>query len=209
MTYNITKTDGTALFQIQDGQVNTNLSVSLFGRNYSGWGALLDENFVSLLENFAGPNPPNPTTLLPGQLWYDTTNNVLKISNGTNFKPIAFANSATAPGSPAYGDQWWDSVNKQLKAYDSSGWIVIGPASTQSGGAKSGPYVETILDLSSVSHTVVSTYVAGSRVTISSNDATFTPAVSPAITGFASIKPGINVSSTVAAGAAKFQGTSY
>jgi glycosylphosphatidylinositol transamidase (GPIT) subunit GPI8 len=93
MTYNINNTIGTQLFQVADGTINSDLSLTLVGRNYSGWGETVNENFVKLLENSAGSNEPAPAKLLTGQLWYDTGDSVagrlpqLKIYNGTRFKP--------------------------------------------------------------------------------------------------------------------------
>ncbi len=73
MAYTIIKTDGTILTTINDGTINTgSTSLGLPGRNYSGYGNVLDTNFVHLMENFADGNvPSNP---LRGQLWCDTSN---------------------------------------------------------------------------------------------------------------------------------------
>ena len=78
MAYTILKSDGTLLTTIADGQINTtSTSLGLPGRNYAGYGQVLDENFTYLLENFAAANPPsNP---LQGQLWFDTNSNSLRI----------------------------------------------------------------------------------------------------------------------------------
>lgn len=73
MAYTIIKTDGSILTTVADGTINTtSTSIGLPGRNYAGYGNVLDTNFVHMLENFADPNvPPYP---LRGQLWCDTTN---------------------------------------------------------------------------------------------------------------------------------------
>ena len=71
MSFTIVRTNGTVLTVIPDGDLNTT-STPLFlpGRNYPGYGAVIDTNFVRALENFAFTNPPdNP---LQGQLWYNT-----------------------------------------------------------------------------------------------------------------------------------------
>ena len=72
MAYTILKTDGSILATVQDGTLNTaNSSLGLPGRNYAGYGNVLDTNFVHLLENFANVSvPPNP---IRGQLWLDTS----------------------------------------------------------------------------------------------------------------------------------------
>lgn len=78
MAYTIIKSDGTVLTTIADGTLNTtSTSVSLPGRDYSGYGRFLDSNFVWMLENFANNAPPsNP---LRGQLWFNTNDNTLYV----------------------------------------------------------------------------------------------------------------------------------
>lgn len=56
---------------------NTSTSLVLTGKGLQNYGLFQQENFLRLLENFAGPTPPpNPTV---GQLWYDTTVCALKV----------------------------------------------------------------------------------------------------------------------------------
>lgn len=76
MAYTIVKSDGQVLTTIADGQINTtSTSLGLPGRNYAGYGGVLDTNFVHVLENFADSTPPsNP---LRGQLWFNTNTNTL------------------------------------------------------------------------------------------------------------------------------------
>ena len=85
MAYTIIKTNGTVLTTIQDGTINTTSTpLGLPGRNYAGYGASLDTNFVHQLENFANTAPPpNPLT---GQLWYNTNNQTMYIcpADGTS-----------------------------------------------------------------------------------------------------------------------------
>lgn len=78
MAYTIVKSDGVVLTTIADGTINTtSTSIGLPGRNYPGYGQVLDTNFVHILENFADDNPPqNP---IVGQLWYDTNANILYV----------------------------------------------------------------------------------------------------------------------------------
>jgi len=76
MPYVVRKTNGRNLLTIIEGEVDTSTGLNLIGRSYAGYGELLADNFVHLLENFANDTPPpNP---LEGQLWYDTTNTTLK-----------------------------------------------------------------------------------------------------------------------------------
>lgn len=77
MPYVVRKTNGNNLITIQDGELDTSTGLYLIGRSYSGYGELIADNFVRLLENFSNTAPPvNP---LEGQIWYDTTAKKLKI----------------------------------------------------------------------------------------------------------------------------------
>lgn len=78
MSYTIVRTDGTVLTTIPDGIVNTtSTSLSLPGRNYPGYGQVMDTNFVRALENFADTTvPANP---IRGQLFYNTSTETLYI----------------------------------------------------------------------------------------------------------------------------------
>ena len=56
MAYTIEKTNNTILTIIEDGTIDNTTDLKLVGKNYSGYGELQNENFVSLLENFASAN---------------------------------------------------------------------------------------------------------------------------------------------------------
>jgi hypothetical protein len=205
MAYTINLTNGTIFTVIADGTVNTSSSLTLVGKNYAGYGQFLDENFIKLLEN--GANSTAPGAPLTGQLWFDTTAKLLKVYNGTQFKTISGSTaSLTAPSSNVDGDLWYDKTNAQLKVYDagSSSWVLIGPSFT-AGTGTSGAVVDTVTDTSpGASHVIVKLFVNNEIVAIFSKDATFTPA--SAITGFATIGPGLNLSTTVQSGNAVFKG---
>ena len=69
MAYKLNKTDGTLLVDLIDGTLDTaSTSISLIGRNYTGFGEALNENFVKILENFANTSS---AILIEGQLWWD------------------------------------------------------------------------------------------------------------------------------------------
>ena len=124
MAYTITLTDGTVFATIADGTTNTSSSMTLVGKNYAGYGAFLDENFIHLLENSADTSAPSAP--LTGQLWFDKTNTVLKCYTGTGFKVISGATaSASTPSGAVGGDLWFDTTNQQLKVYTGSTWIVV------------------------------------------------------------------------------------
>lgn len=203
MAYTITTTAGAALATVADGTVNTtSTSLTLIGKNYAGYGVFLNENYIKLLENFSYSVAPNAP--LTGQLWYDTSNSVLKVYSGTNWKPISSsASGATQPANPVLGDLWWDSANGQLRVWSGSAWVVVGPTFTTSAGT-SGAIVQTILDSGSASHVVVMFYISNTVVAILSKDATFTPQTS--IAGFSTIRPGFNLISSSTLTGAQFTG---
>ena len=198
MAYTINLTDGTIFATIADGTINTSSSMTLVGKNYAGYGEFLDENFIHLLEN--GSNTTAPTAPLTGQLWWDKGNNLLKVYNGSTFKVISASTaSATAPTSNVTGDLWYDTTNQLLKVYTGSTWLTVGPSVTNGTGAQA----NVITDNGSVQHDVVEITVDNDIVAIFSQDATFTP--SPALTGFATIGPGVQLSTAVTN--AQFRGT--
>ena len=202
MAYTITTTAGATLASIADGTVNsTNTSLTLIGKNYAGYGIFLNENYIKLLENFY--NSSAPTAPLAGQLWYDSTNALLKVYNGTIWKPISSsASGSSQPACPVIGDLWYDSANAQLKVWSGSAFITVGPSYTTTSGT-SGAVVETILDSGSASHVVVKFYISNTVVAILSKDSTFTPGTS--ISGFTTVVPGFNLSSAISG--AFFTGT--
>ena len=78
MAYTILRTNNSTLVTIQDGVLETQrTTLGLPGRNYAGYGNILNTNFVHLLENFANDTPPAHP--LKGQLWFDTSDNKLKV----------------------------------------------------------------------------------------------------------------------------------
>jgi hypothetical protein len=205
MAYTINRTDGTILATIPDGTVNTSsTSLKLVGKNYAGYGEFLDENFVHLLENSANGTPPvNP---MRGQLWWDSSGNLLKVYNGSTFKTISAATAAAAaPSSNVTGDLWFDTVNQQLKAYNGTSFIVVGPSFTSAEGT-AGAVPETIADNVGVPHFVTSTFVNNERVAIFSKDANFVPAA-PLNTAFPTIYSGVTLPVTGLGGSAVFAGT--
>lgn len=193
MAYTINLTDGTIFATIADGTVNTSSSMTLVGKNYAGYGEFLDENFIHLLEN--GSNTTAPSAPLTGQLWWDKTNNLLKVYNGTTFKTISAATaSSTQPTSNVTGDLWYDTTNQQVKVYTGSSFIVVGPAFTSTEGT-AGAIPETVNDNTATPHYVTGLYVAGTRVALVSKDANFT-AAAPTSTLFPTVYRGITVSNT-------------
>lgn len=189
--YKINNTEGDIVANVQDGQIDDySTDITLIGKNYSGYGEAINENFIKILENFSSTK--SPTNPLRGQLWFDTTETTLKIYNGTEFIPVSSTTiSDRQPASLRVGDLWFDNTNKQLNFYNGSGLTLINPIYTQSQG-KCGFVVESILDTLSQTRVITSLYNGGALLGIFSKDS-FTPKIP--ITGFdGTIKPGFNAS---------------
>src|SRR6056300_1755046 len=198
MAYVINKTDGTTITTITDGTVDNTTSLQLFGKSYSGFGEGLNENLVKLLENAASTSAP--TAPLRGELWFDTTTNQIKVYDGSSFKPTGGAKASSAqPTSPSTGDLWLDTDDDQIYAYTGTAWQLVGPVYT-SGQTLSGWKIETLASAGG-NKVVSSMYVGNTRVAILSKE-TFTPTATQ--TGFAEIKAGLTLNSTLGA---VFEGT--
>jgi len=191
MAYTINLTDGNVFATITDGTYNQSSSVTLVGKNYAGYGEFLDENFIQMLENFS--NTTAPVAPLTGQLWWDKTNNLLKVYNGTIFKTVSFSTaSSTQPTSNVTGDLWYDTTNQQVKVWTGSAFIVVGPAYSSSQGT-TGAIPETINDNTATPHYVTTLYSNSVRVAIFSSDADFT-AAAPVSSLFPTVYKGVTFS---------------
>jgi hypothetical protein len=194
MAYVINKTNGSILATVADGTVDTSSSITLVGRNYSGYGEFLGENFIKMLENSS--NSSAPGSPLEGQLWYDSTNDVLNSYNGTEFKALSNLRVSSIEPSTSLiqGDLWFNTAGSQLNVYNGSSFTLVGPP-TSVGVGTSGLEVVTITDNSAVDHVILRMSIENLVVAFISDDAEFTP--SPTISGFATIKPGMQLASTV------------
>lgn len=159
MAYNISLSNGEPLVTIADGTVDINYtSLSLIGKNFAGYGQLMNENWVHMLENFSNATEPNNP--LVGQLWYDSNSKTMKVRTPNNtWKNIGSATaSPTAPPNPVVGDLWWDTINEQLKAWSGTEWKLIGPLYSASEGI-TGAIPDTIRDVIGNDHVVIKFYV--------------------------------------------------
>ena len=196
MSYKINKTDGTLLVDLLDGSIDTSASdITLIGRNFKGFGELINENFVKMLENFASSSAPaNP---LRGQLWYDTAENRLKVYNGTAFATNGIIVSSTQPNL-ATGDIWLNSLTNQMSFFDGTDLVLVGPTHTAAQGV-SGFVAQSILNTQNQTKTVLKFFVQNTLIGVWSA-AQFTPiasqVISELITGsnpLGIIYPGFNL----------------
>lgn len=134
MAYIINKFNGTQLVVLEDGTIDTSTSVGLVGRNYVGYGETQNENFIYLLENFANRAPPPRP--LAGQMWFNTTNNVAYVYNGTDWGPIGAAVLGNQPPvDPTAGSLWLRTTDNALHVWLGSEWRFIGPESVPGFGS--------------------------------------------------------------------------
>jgi hypothetical protein len=189
MAYSINKTDGSILATVADGQLDQfSTDITFIGKNYSGFGEVLNENFVKILENFA--DTAAPTRPIRGQIWFDASELKLKVYNGLAFVPVSSATIASSqPLTLGVGDLWFDDLNKQLYFYDGANTILLGPDFSATQGL-SGLRVANILDTLNQNRVITYLYTNGILLGIFSKDA-FTPKLP--IDGFSGdIIPGFN-----------------
>ncbi len=203
MAYTVNKTNSSSSpnqYTVQDGVINNQTDLNFIGKGYAGYGESIAENFLHLLENFA--NTSAPSKPITGQLWWDATNDKLQVYNGTAFQTAGGSApyQSDAPSNMAAGDIWIDSDTGQMYYYNGTASVLVGPPSST--GTTNGFTFDTILDSGDNSQNITKLFNDGNLIAIVSED-TFTPKV--ALSGFASIKKGITLSTAISD--LKFQGT--
>ena len=196
MSYTITLTDGAIYATIADGTINTsaNPTVTLVGKNYAGYGAFLNTNFMRILENSS--NNTSPPAPIEGQLWWNNTPNAGKLSvyMGSSWKSLATLVTANAtPSASVYsttGDLWFDTVNQQVNIWTGSTWLLVGPQFSAGTGI-TGAFATVVTDSINVDHNVIELVVNNNVVGIISEDTVFTPQTP--IPGFANVNPGLQL----------------
>lgn len=196
MTYNINYTDSNnkPALVVEDSTFETTTDLTFPGRNVSGYGQVVAENFLHLLENFANTEPPPRP--VEGQLWFDSNEGVNQLKVNVDGTPNGWQSAgglkrgSSAPNTSTAGDLWVNTDTQQLYLYTGSGWILVGPRF--SSGTKTGAEPESIDDTTGTPQTVVSQYVAGERVAIISKTS-FTP--KSIISGFTTINAGVTLNS--------------
>lgn len=202
MAYTVNKSNTAASpnqYTVQDSILNTQTDVSFVGKGYAGYGEVIAENFLHLLENFSNTSAPGRP--IKGQLWYDESSLKIKVYTGSSFQPVGGASySSVAPAGLNAGDLWIDSDTQQLYFNNGATNVLVGPPA--SSGTKNGFEYSTISDSTDTERNITRVYNNDVQIAIIS-DASFTPKT--AIAGFASITKGINLSTTVTG--SKFTGT--
>ena len=195
MAYEIKYTDtvNKGSIIVDDNTLNTETSISLPGKNYTGYGTAVSENFLHLLENFANNNAP--ARPVEGQLWYDTTDGVdqLKIYDGTTWIAASGVKKATnqpAVSNSSTGDLWVNTETQQLYLFTGSAWVLVGPEFSD--GLLTGAQSESIVGTDDITYSVLSFKVENQTAIIISSRA-FIPKVT--IPGFTNgVGAGMNIS---------------
>jgi len=159
MSYKLNKTDGELLVELADGIIDTNTTdITLVGKNYKGFGEFVNENFIKMVENFAGTATPGQP--LVGQLWYDTGEARLKLYDGSTFRtaggPIV---SSTRPTMVA-GDIWIDNANNKMYFFDGTDLVLVGPE-YDAGQGQTGFEVASVIDISARERVVLKIWIGG------------------------------------------------
>lgn len=198
MPYTLNKTNGLVLTVVQDGKIeDTTTDLTFVGKNYTGYGEAFNENFVKLLESFA--NPTQPKNPLSGQLWFDSSNKVIKVYNGSIFKRLGQLESGpNEPSNPNNGDLWYRTSDGALCVFNGATWTKIGPAITQ--GQTGAVLPASLTDTNSVVHTVLKQDIGNTTVVVASNDAFAIPSADDFYTRFNLIKQGLTLPNVTAEG---------
>jgi hypothetical protein len=196
MAYTINRYNGAVQATVQDGTINQSTEVKFIGKNYAGYGEAQNENFMFLLEHFAGSTAPSKP--VAGMIWYDNSTQKIKVYNGTSFKNTGSTEvSTSAPSGLVEGDLWWNSTTGQLYVKNaSSEWILVGP---QGGSASTITRMvsTTLTDTLNTTHDVQEAVIGDEVVYIISKDE-FTNSAGTSVTGFDVIRKGITLVNTVA-----------
>lgn len=124
MTYSVQNTDGSRTINVAASQVNSSFSVALVGRNVSGYGQYFVQNAIRHLENFASTSAPSDDILLTGQMWYDKSEDVTRVYDGTSWRRMSITVRAAAPGDGVdEGTAYFDTNDNKLKVHNGSEFL--------------------------------------------------------------------------------------
>jgi len=218
MPYTINHFNGSVFTSLADGVIDRQFSssINLVGKNVTGYGTAQNDNFLWLLENFAGTAPP--INQIQGQLWYDNSLDTLKLKayNGYSWDTLLTSiTTATSPASTVAG-LWYDTTKDQLFLGTGSGtnWSLLGPESIP-GFKKTKFESSALLDTNNISHSAVRLFNDGkilgvittSSFSVKSTQDVYTASIRTTIGGI-NLVPGIGVQTNyISAGATTSTGT--
>lgn len=209
MAYILYKSNGVKLATIEDGSIDkSSTSLTLVGKNYSGYGQSINQNLIKLTENFA--HNTQPLHSLTGQLWYDSGTKSLKVYNGTRYRRVSVIDNGSVgkPSDAVEGNFYFDDTDQKLYYYNGIKWLLVGPQFT---GLTSDNLIVPVQKYSTggtedTHFLLLHQLQVGNVPTIAAITAaeSFTLGTGAEITGFSTIKPGI-----VLSGANPTTGVSY
>jgi hypothetical protein len=110
--------NGNSSITIADGESNTIGNLTFPGRNFSGYGSPVDQNFLSMAENFASSDAnTGPQRPLTGQLWFSPGTAVSNVFSNSSLK-LNVANTSGVANLPPV---WYNLVYA-----DTNGNIALG-----------------------------------------------------------------------------------
>jgi hypothetical protein len=193
MAYQINRYNNSFLTTVLDGTINNTTDLKFIGRNFAGYGETQNENFLFLLENFSGLNPPPKA--LSGQLWYDSGLQKLKFYDGTKWRTTGGAETqSTEPTGLSEGDFWWDNANDQLYVFNGVNFVLIGPQNAGEGVTQL--ISRVVLDTTNTQRSIIEATINDEVIAIFSLDGPFDLATSNPISGFDRIRQGITLIDT-------------
>ena len=193
MPYTLSKTNGTTLTILNDGTVDNTTDLVFIGKNYTGYGDPVNENFIRLLENFANVTAPNRP--LSGQIWFDATTNRLKVFTGSRYKNLAvISTGASFPLDSTVGDMHFNG--SLFYAYTGASWLPVGPLTSTSGGGAELPATSVITESQSLRN-IISLGLDNESVAVFSTSTAYAVfSADPFYNKYPGIYPGINLPDT-------------
>ncbi len=176
MPYNLSFFDGRAFITLADGVVDQQASSSLYliGKDVTSYGTIQNDNFLWLLENFAGT--VEPVNKIQGQIWFDKTAGTLKpkIYDGGEWRTFGLTTaSATSSTNATTGDFWYDTSRDQLFIKNTvSNYTLIGPEAVP-GFGRTRFVSRAIKDIENISHACILMFADGEILGAVSNDEFF------------------------------------
>jgi hypothetical protein len=160
MAYNLNTFDGRSFATVEDGVVDQQISSSLnlIGKDVVGYGTYQNDNFLWLMEHFAGSI--EPIHKVQGQIWFDKGALRPKVYDNAVWHQLAIMNvtSIEPSASVKSGDLWFDSVKGQLFIKNTgTGYTLVGPEKVFGYGKTRIESIE-VLSSSTVGHAVLVMY---------------------------------------------------
>jgi hypothetical protein len=208
MPYILNKTNGSVVATVADGSINQTTDLTFVGKNYSGYGEIINENLLKLLENFS--NSTKPPKSIMGQLWYDSSSKKLNVYDGSNYRTFPEITVGTQLPTKLMntGDLFFNTSEKKLYIRNNDvplKYTLIGPSAGTGSLDTSGSSIipTTITDTSAVSypayvHTLNPVLGDNSPTMIVSKSPEYNTALSDQFHDkFPVIKPGVNLPNVV------------